>query len=661
MAAKGKSYERFDSYLLLKKLESDPLSSLWRAASIEGGSLGPILALRRFEGGNRAALVESALTARAIVPLLSGASFVKNQTIDVSAGGVPYLTHEYGGGRSLRQIIDKARGGGSTPANPIPIDQALVVAERVALSLETTANLKYQGTRLSHGAVIPQLVWINEDGETQVSGQQLGKGIVASLREPAVAGSLFRYFAPEVISSGEITKASEVYSVGAILYLVTTGAEPPDPSNHIPFEEAIKSARMMNGEPLPDDIRSIVARSLAIDPSGRYGNVVEVRQALSVLVHGGRYSATSFNLAFYLSNLFRKEIESESLERDRESKIDVAALLATGATSSVSTPEETREPLSPLSIPTQKSRTGLIIALVAAAIIIAGAGVLYMRGRSSAPPSQAATQATGSSQPASTAPSVAQQLAAQPVVVAAPTGAGSTSASTGTAATASVDPAAQKKAFEDAVSKRLQSEMLKLQSDFNRQHPPAHPAVAETTASAAPAPAPARSTAPATRPAQTASLPPAEDRAPSAAALDQQRRTDTQPPRQEAPTASTMAATQSSAPVIAPPPPPPPQQGTREGDVVEIASVDTIPRPIQPIRPTYPPMASHQKAQGNVILTAFISETGAVLDVKVLRGAPFGFDEAAVRAVRAARFTPATKDGKRVRTWMPIPINFTMQ
>jgi protein TonB len=658
MAAKGKSYERFDSYLLLKKLESDPLSSLWRAASIEGGSLGPILALRRFEGGNRAALVESALTARAIVPLLSGASFVKNQTIDVSAGGVPYLTHEYGGGRSLRQIIDKARGGGTTPANPIPIDLALVVAERVALSLETTSNLKYQGTRLSHGAVIPQLVWINEDGETQVAGQQLGTGVVASLREPAVAGSLFRYFAPEVISSGEITKASEVYAVGAILYLVTTGAEPPDPSNHIPFEEAIKSARMMNGEPLPDDIRSIVARSLAIDPSGRYGNVVEVRQALSVLVHGGRYSATSFNLAFYLSNLFRKEIESESLERERESKIDVAALLATGTSSSVAMPEETREALSPLSIPPQKSRIGLILALVAAAIILVGAGVLYMRQRSSAPPTQAAAPATGSPRPTSTAPSVAQQLAAQPVVVAAPAVPGSTSAATGTAATASVDPAAQKKAFEDAVSKRLQSEMLKLQSDFNRQHPPAQPATAETTASAAPAPA--RSPATATRAAQTASLPPAEDRAPSAAALDQQRRTDTQPPRQEAPPTSTMAATQSSAPVLAPSPAPP-QQGTREGDVVEIDSVDTIPRPIQPIHPAYPPMAAHQKAQGNVILTAFISETGAVLDVKVLRGAPFGFDEAAMRAVRAARFTPATKDGKRVRTWMPIPINFTLQ
>ena len=655
MAAKGKSYERFDSYLLFKKLESDPLSNLWRASSLEGGGLRPAVALRRFDGGNREALVESALTAKAIVPLLSGASFVKGQAIDVSADGVPYLTHEYGGGRSLRQIIDKARGGASAPANPIPIDQALVIAERVALSLETTANLKYQGTRLSHGAVMPQLVWINEDGETQVAGQQLGKGIVASLREPAVAGSLFRYFAPELISSGEITKASEVYGVGAILYLVTTGAEPPDPSNHMTFEEAIRSAPMMNGEPLPDDIRAIVARSLAIDPSGRYGNVADLRQALSVLVHGGRYSATSFNLAFYLGNLFRKEIESESLERERESKIDAATYLAAG-TISISQPQEAREPLSPLSIPPQKSRTGLTVALIAAAIILIGGPVLYMRQQSAVPSKRAASPAAAAPQPTSTAPSVAQQLAAQPVVVAAPTTPGT--ATTGSPATASVDPAAQKQAFEDAVNKRLQSEMLKLQSDFNRKHPSAQPA-AETTASATPAPARPPASATKTSP-PPASPPPAEDRAPSAAALDQQRRTDNQPARQEVPAPSTAVAAQSSAPLMAPPPPPP-QQGTREGDLVEIDSVDTVPRPLQPIRPAYPAMAAHQKAQGNVILTAFISETGTVLDVKVLRGAPFGFDDAALRAVRGSRFTPATKDGKRVRTWMPIPINFTLK
>jgi len=42
-----------------------------------------------------------------------------------------------------------------------------------------------------------------------------------------------------------------------------------------------------------------------------------------------------------------------------------------------------------------------------------------------------------------------------------------------------------------------------------------------------------------------------------------------------------------------------------------------------------------------------------VLDVKVLRGDDrFGFTDAAVRALRGARYSPAMKDGKHVKTWL---------
>jgi protein TonB len=61
-------------------------------------------------------------------------------------------------------------------------------------------------------------------------------------------------------------------------------------------------------------------------------------------------------------------------------------------------------------------------------------------------------------------------------------------------------------------------------------------------------------------------------------------------------------------------------------------------------------------------LTVLISETGDVLDVKVLKGDPrFGFNEEAIRAMRGAKFRPATKDGKRVKTWVPQPIDFKLQ
>src|SRR5690349_9210711 len=118
MAAKNKPYEQFGPYILFKKLESDALSELWRAGVVENGQLGSVVALRRFTGGNREALAASATNAKSIVANLSGTTFAKHQVIDV-INGTTFIAHEYSGGRSLRHIVNRARGGNGVTPNPI--------------------------------------------------------------------------------------------------------------------------------------------------------------------------------------------------------------------------------------------------------------------------------------------------------------------------------------------------------------------------------------------------------------------------------------------------------------------------------------------------------------------------------------------------------------
>ena len=127
MPGKTRPYEQFGPFILFKKLESDALGDLFRAARIDDRHLGPLVALRRLTGGIREALVRSASDAKTIVPLLSGTSFVKDQQIDV-INGTPFVAHEYSGGRSLRHIIERSRGGNGITPNPIPLDQAILIA-----------------------------------------------------------------------------------------------------------------------------------------------------------------------------------------------------------------------------------------------------------------------------------------------------------------------------------------------------------------------------------------------------------------------------------------------------------------------------------------------------------------------------------------------------
>jgi len=84
--------------------------------------------------------------------------------------------------------------------------------------------------------------------------------------------------------------------------------------------------------------------------------------------------------------------------------------------------------------------------------------------------------------------------------------------------------------------------------------------------------------------------------------------------------------------------------------------------PLSPIHAVYPPIALRARLQTAtvIVVSAFIDENGQVTDAKVLKGDPhYGFNEEAIRAIRAARFSPPRKDGKRVKTWRPQAISFT--
>ncbi|HJW93382.1 MAG TPA: TonB family protein [Thermoanaerobaculia bacterium] len=638
MAAKNKPYEQFGPYILFKKLESDPLGELWRAARIENGQIGTLVALRRLTGGDRAALSASATAARDIAPHLTGVTFAKHQSIDVQ-NDVPFIAHDYAGGRSLRHIVNRARGGPGMTPNPVPLDQAIVIAEKISLSLATLADLRNSaGTRLAHGALIPQFIWIDDGGEIRVAGQQLGKGIVASFKDAKVATEIGRYFPPEYRNSAETSKTTDVFSMGAILYLLVTGVEPPDAVTSSAFAQTVGAARTAAGASLPDDIRAILTKSLDPDPNGRYASMSDMKQAIAALNANGKYSATTFNLAFYLSNLLKKEMEGEALDRDKELKLNVAPYLD-APPAPKSDPSYHTAPI-PIEKPMfgavqeepKKSKAPLAIAAGVIVAIGIGAGVMMMNKKQGPVTTTTATQANAAVPVAPPKP----KIILQPVVAQA------SPATTTAAATSTAD---QQKAFETAVQQKYQEQLMKMQADFTTK-------LKQSQSKNAPV----QTAAGASIPSQPAPSQPD----PSAAALDAQKR-EAAAAQPVAPPTATQAAAQPAVTQSQPAAPAPVQvAAVREGDVIDVNELDTIPKALGTIRPSYSPIAQRQRVEGTVLLTALISETGQVLDVRVLKGVGFGLDEAAARAMKTTRFSPAMKDGKRVKTWFPQQITFKL-
>ncbi|MHC1729732.1 MAG: TonB family protein [Syntrophobacteraceae bacterium] len=85
------------------------------------------------------------------------------------------------------------------------------------------------------------------------------------------------------------------------------------------------------------------------------------------------------------------------------------------------------------------------------------------------------------------------------------------------------------------------------------------------------------------------------------------------------------------------------------------------PRFVTRVTPRYPTRAKDQRKEGTVLLSLTIDERGRLLNVEILKGAGLGFDEEAVRAVRASAFAPATRNGERVKCRAQLPIRFVLQ
>ncbi len=82
------------------------------------------------------------------------------------------------------------------------------------------------------------------------------------------------------------------------------------------------------------------------------------------------------------------------------------------------------------------------------------------------------------------------------------------------------------------------------------------------------------------------------------------------------------------------------------------------PRRLAAPLPVYPDAAWAAGITGDVLVRAVIDETGAVTDVEVLRGLPYGITEAAVAAIWRWKFAPATRDGQPVAVYRNLSVRF---
>lgn len=116
-------------------------------------------------------------------------------------------------------------------------------------------------------------------------------------------------------------------------------------------------------------------------------------------------------------------------------------------------------------------------------------------------------------------------------------------------------------------------------------------------------------------------------------------------------------------PMDLPPPPPPPADEEEEEFFVVVENMPVLEGGLGDLqrKVKYPEMARRAGIEGRVTVQFIVNEQGRVENPRVIRGIGGGCDEAALEAVKDAKFTPGMQRGRPVRVQYSLPIVFRLQ
>jgi serine/threonine protein kinase len=235
-------------------------------------------------------------------------------------GGIHFLAMEYVHGQDLRALLAKAGSEGTR----VPLELALTVVAGAASGLHHAHERRTSdGTPMGivHRDVSPSNIMIGYDGAVKLLDFGIAKATMRSVEtQSGIIKGKFAYMAPEQCRGRDVDRRSDVFSLGIILYEVTTqhrcfrADSDFDTMHRIVTGDVVRPTRLVQG--YPQALEAIVMQALAVDASQRYQSAAHLLEAIEGFAIATRMSLSTMSLGRFMRDMFG-DVQEPWLEAGR--------------------------------------------------------------------------------------------------------------------------------------------------------------------------------------------------------------------------------------------------------------------------------------------------------------------------------------------------------
>jgi serine/threonine-protein kinase len=205
---------------------------------------------------------------------------------DVGEGDQPYIVMEHVDGMDLKQYIREN--------HPIPYQKAIDIMEQILNGIAYAHK-----NDVIHRDIKPHNILIDKDGNIKIT--DFGIAVALSQNSITQTNSLLgsvQYISPEQARGNVVTKQSDIYSLGIVLYELLTGTVPFEGESAVSialkhFQTPIPSLREFDSR-LPQPLENVVLKATAKEPRHRYATVDEMKEDLLTALSPSRRDEKKF-------------------------------------------------------------------------------------------------------------------------------------------------------------------------------------------------------------------------------------------------------------------------------------------------------------------------------------------------------------------------------